>query len=58
MGVLEDCIKLTNLGGYIIADNITMGGCADFKEAVMNHPKLKTELIDIKDGLSVSYVYF
>ncbi len=50
--VLEKAIQLTNK--WIIADNITMENCKDFKEAVLNHPKLQTEIIDIKDGLSCS----
>jgi len=50
--VLEDAIRLCK--GFIIADNITMEGCQDFKKAVLNHPELKTEIINIKDGLSCS----
>jgi len=56
--VLDDCLRLLNENGVIIADNITMEGCQDFKEAVLNHDKLKTEIIDIKDGLSCSIVSF
>lgn len=52
--VLENCIKLVKNNGFIIADNITFDGCQDFKEAVLNHPKLKTEIIKIKDWLSCS----
>lgn len=52
--VLEDCTVLVKTGGLIIADNITMAGCKDFKERVLDHPKLKTEIIVIKDGLSCS----
>lgn len=52
--VLENCIKLVRKGGLIIADNITMGGCQDYKESVLNHTQLKTELIPIRDGLSLS----
>lgn len=52
--VLDDCLRLVKKGSYIIADNITMPGCNDFKKAVMTHPQLKTELIDIKDRLSCS----
>lgn len=52
--VLENCIKLVKKGGLIIADNITMDGCQDYKEAVLNHPLLQTELIPIRDGLSCS----
>ena len=52
--VLEDCITLVKRNSFIIADNITMEGCQDFKEAVLTHPKLKTEIINIKDGLSCS----
>jgi len=53
--VLEDCLRLVVRGGYIIADNITMGGCLDFKERVMQDARLVTELIEIKDGLSCSW---
>ena len=52
--VLEPAIKLVKKGGFIIADNITMDGCQDYQEAVLNHSQLKTELIPIKDGLSSS----
>ncbi len=54
VNVLEDCLRLVARGGYIIADNITMEGCADFKERVLADRRLQTELILIKDGLSVS----
>ncbi len=52
--VLENGLRLVRKGGFIIADNISMEGCQDFKEAVLKHPQLKTELIRIKDGLSCS----
>lgn len=52
--VLEDCVKLVKKGGFIVADNITMPGCKDYKKAILNHHKLKTEIITIKDGLGCS----
>ena len=52
--VLEDCIKLARKGGLIIADNITFLGCENYRELVLNHSRLKTEIIDIKDGLACS----
>ena len=52
--ILEQCIKLTNKDGLIIADNITMQNCQDYKQAVLNHKLLQTEIINIKDGLSCS----
>jgi len=54
--ILNDCLTLVKNGGYIIADNITMAGCQDFKQAVLTHPLLQTELINIGDGLSCSEV--
>ncbi len=54
--VLNDCITMIKNGGFIIADNITMSGCQDFKQAVLTHPLLQTELINIGDGLSCSQV--
>lgn len=52
--VLERAIELCEEKGFIIADNITMEGCQDFKEAVLKDKRLKTEIINIKDGLSYS----
>jgi predicted O-methyltransferase YrrM len=52
--ILEDSIRLLKPQGIIIADNITMPGCQDFKEAILNHKQLKTKIINIKDKLSFS----
>ncbi len=52
--VLEYCLRLARVGGLIIADNITFDGCQDFREAVLRHPRLSTEIISINDGLSCS----
>lgn len=54
LAVLPDCLRLLRAGGILIADNITFPGCQDFKEAVLHHSQLKTEIINIKDGLSFS----
>ncbi len=54
--VLNDCLTMIKDEGYIIADNITMVGCQDFKEKILYHPSLKTEMINIGDGLSCSKV--
>lgn len=56
LSVLDNCLLLVKKGGYIIADNITIAGCADFKNSVLHHPLLKTEIINIGDGLSCSTV--
>ena len=50
--VLEDCIRLTDK--TIIADNINVEDCKEFKETILKDKRLKTEIIDIKDGLSYS----
>ncbi len=55
--VLDDCLTMIKNGSYIIADNITMTGCQDFKQAILNHPSLKTEIINIGDGLSCSQIF-
>ena len=52
--VLNDCIKLLKKGGVMIADNISHDYCKDFKEKIRGHKKLKTEIINIEDGLSCS----
>lgn len=54
MKVLENCLRLVKKGGFIVADNITFPGCQDYRKAVLKHPQLKTEIIEIKDGLSCS----
>jgi len=54
--ILEDCIKRTRKNGYIIADNISFSGCADYKDAVLQHPQLRTKIINIGDGLACSIV--
>ena len=51
--VLEDCIKLVRKSGLIIADNMSWAS-EEYKKAVLSHSKLKTEIINIKDGLSCS----
>ncbi len=52
--VLDSCLHLVKPHGLIIADNISFIECQDFKKAVLNHPQLRTEIIQIKDGLSCS----
>ena len=52
--VLKDCLKLVKIGGHIIADNITMEGCEDFKDKITIDNRLLTEFIPIKDGMSIS----
>ena len=52
--VLEDCIRLVKDSGYIIADNLSFDSCKDFKEIVLNHPRLKTKIIYLGDWLSIS----
>ena len=52
--VLEGCILLVKKNKFIIADNLSFENCSDYKTAVMNHPKLETEIIRIEDWLSIS----
>lgn len=52
--VLEDCLRLLRKDGIMIADNITFEGCQDFKKAILHDPRLQTQIIDIRDGLSCS----
>jgi len=52
--VLENCLALLKTGGLLIADNISMDYCQDFADAVLHHRQLKTEIINIKDGLGFS----
>lgn len=52
--VLEDCINLVKKNGLIIADNMSFEGCSDYKEAVLKHRSLETQIIKIGDWLSCS----
>ena len=52
--ILENCIKLVGKGGLVIADNILLPKCKEYLDAVKNHPKLKTEIIEISQGLTCS----
>lgn len=54
INILESCVKIISPKGWIIADNINKEKCQNFKYAVLDHPQLKTEIINIKDGLSCS----
>ncbi|MBI2572918.1 class I SAM-dependent methyltransferase [Candidatus Woesearchaeota archaeon] len=51
---LPHCIHLVKVGGHIITDNVLMDKSKDFLEAVTHHPQLETEIIHIKDGLTLS----
>ncbi len=51
---LPYCLELVKVGGHIITDNVLMEKSKDFLELVMKHPQLKTELIEIQDGMTCS----
>jgi predicted O-methyltransferase YrrM len=53
--VLDNCIRLCSENGTIIFDNINNPKGKEFKKQLMNHPKLKTEIIEIGDGVSISH---
>lgn len=54
LAVLENCLNLISQNGLIIADNVSFPGCQDFKKAILSHPKLKTEIVQIGDEMSCS----
>lgn len=54
--ILDNCLTLIKDGGYIIADNITKEDCRNFKEVILHHQSLQTEIINIGDGMSCSKV--
>lgn len=58
LSVLDGCISLLNSRGCIIADNISFESCQDYKKAVLSHPKLKTEIINIENGLAFSRLIY
>ncbi|NQV90886.1 methyltransferase domain-containing protein [Candidatus Woesearchaeota archaeon] len=54
INVLENCIKILSKDGVLVADNIDLPGCYEFKEKIQVHPKLNTEMIKIGNGMSYS----
>ena len=55
ISVLENCISLLKVGGYIVADNILFLGCADYKKRIQEHSQLHTEFVLFGvDGFGVS----
>ncbi len=52
--VLENCVSLLKVGGYIIADNIMFLDVQEYRKRVQSHPQLQTEIILIQDGLACS----
>jgi predicted O-methyltransferase YrrM len=61
---LAECTRLVRRGGMIVADNILGGGADDgrardlraFAEAAMRHPALRTVVLPIGDGITLSVV--
>jgi len=56
--VLEDCIKILKRGGVLVADNVLWDELKDFRRIIMNHPKLESLILEVKDGISVSVKRF
>ena len=54
INVLKNCLKILSKDGMLIADNIDLPGCKEFKERIQVHPKLNTEIIGIGNGMSSS----
>lgn len=61
---LSECTRLVRKGGLIVADNILGGGADDerardlraFAAAAMRHPALRTVVLPIGDGITLSVV--
>jgi predicted O-methyltransferase YrrM len=61
---LEACTRLVRPGGVIVADNVFGGGVDDerarelrgFAEAAMAHPALRTAVVPVGDGITLSTV--
>lgn len=52
--ILPDLLKRLKHKGLLIADNITFKECQNYKEKILNHPRITTIIIKVKDGLSIS----
>ena len=53
--VLDNLVALLSKHGILIADNISMQKCEDFKNSLLNNSTLSTEFVNIKDGFSLSH---
>jgi predicted O-methyltransferase YrrM len=61
---LDACTRLVRPGGMIVADNVFGGGVDDerarelraFAEAAMAHPALRTVIVPVGDGITLSTV--
>lgn len=61
---LEACARLVRPGGMIVADNVFGGGADDdrarelreFAEGAMAHPALRTVIVPVGDGITLSTV--
>jgi predicted O-methyltransferase YrrM len=68
---LEQCLRLVRTGGLIVADNVLAGGALgqdpsaddervaalrEFTRRTMEHPRLRTSLVTVGDGITLSVV--
>ena len=54
--VLDDCVALLRSGGVLVADNVLQERPAlhEFRRRVLSHPELETEIVEVRDGMSLS----
>ncbi|MCS7173832.1 MAG: class I SAM-dependent methyltransferase [Armatimonadetes bacterium] len=52
--LLEDCIEKLRTGGILVADNLLWPELRGFREALRKHPRLRSAIIPIEDGISLS----
>lgn len=71
LGYLEEAVRLVRAGGLIVADNVLAGGrvaappakrdanaaaLVAFTEAAVQHPRLRTSVLTVGDGVTLSVV--
>lgn len=71
IGYLEEAVRLVRRGGLIVADNVLCGGrvaaparerdasaaaLVAFTEAALSHPRLRTSVLTVGDGITLSVV--
>ncbi|MDR7567148.1 MAG: O-methyltransferase [Armatimonadota bacterium] len=52
--VLDDCVEKLRTGGILVADNLLWPELRSFREALMKHPRLRSTIIHLEDGVSLS----
>jgi len=54
MEVIDPCVARLRGGGVLVFDNALRPGLEGFRRAIMRHPMLRSSIIQLEDGVSIS----